>query len=79
MPHQYQKINEFLCPELKETMGHILLVVDILYYISLVILMLSSIYYCYTKRWKYLIWLLIIGLNPIILIWITIKIIDYIN
>lgn len=38
--------------------------------ITLLLLIPSIIYYGYIRKWKYLIWLLVIGFNPITIIWL---------
>lgn len=38
--------------------------------IALLLLIPSIIYYCYIRKWKYLIWLLVISFNPVTIIWL---------
>lgn len=42
--------------------------------ITLLLLIPSIIYYGYIRKWKYLIWLLVIGFNPITILWLIINI-----
>lgn len=42
--------------------------------VAIILLIPSIIYYCYIRKWKYLIWLLVIGFNPITILWLIINI-----
>ena len=43
---------------------------DYILLMAIILLIPSSIYYGYIRKWKYLIWLLVIGFNPITIIWL---------
>lgn len=47
---------------------------DYILLIAIILLIPSIIYYCYIRKWKYLIWLLVIGFNPITILWLIINI-----
>lgn len=42
--------------------------------LAIILLPLSIIYYCYIRKWKYLIWLLVISFNPVTLIWLIVNV-----
>ena len=43
---------------------------DYILLMAIILLITSIIYYGYIRKWKYLIWLLVIGFNPITIIWL---------
>ena len=43
---------------------------DYILLMAIILLIPSIIYYGYIRKWKYSIWLLVIGFNPITIIWL---------
>ena len=57
------KCNLVYCKQLSNKSDYKLLM-------AIILLIPSIIYYGYIRKWKYLIWLLVIGFNPITIIWL---------